>query len=350
MSDKKLRFAMFGTGNFGPFFAKYINEVAELVAICDPSPEAMARFVESTKLKVLEFTDCQQLLDSVEVDAVALTGPNHTHKAIAIEAAKTGAHVFCEKMMALTVPDCWEMVRACEAAKVRLMVGQKRRLRPPWARMIQLRDVLGPVVAISTVGYFEEVFHGWWARKAQSGGLLACSGVHELEWMRAMCGDVATVSAISAPQIDARYDFADSIHVSLQYRSGAIGFLGVSLSYPLKKYRQAYGAEVICRDGGMRLVTSIQHADLHWRLSSELIDHQERFEETGGNPIGAEEALRREVREFVRWVTDGTPPTLTWEQGLRCVEIIEAAHRSATEAGKWMHLPLYPDLEWKRSS
>ena len=350
MSDKKLRFAMFGTGNFGPFFAKYINEVAELVAICDPSPEAMARFVESTKLKVLEFTDCQQLLDSVEVDAVALTGPNHTHKAIAIEAAKTGAHVFCEKMMALTVPDCWEMVRSCEAAKVRLMVGQKRRLRPPWARMIQLRDVLGPVVAISTVGYFEEVFHGWWARKAQSGGLLACSGVHELEWMRAMCGDVATVSAISAPQIDARYDFADSIHVSLQYCSGAIGFLGVSLSYPLKKYRQAYGAEVICRDGGMRLVSSIQHADLHWRLSSELVDHQERFEETGGNPIGAEEALRREVREFVRWVTDGTPPTLTWEQGLRCVEIIEGAHRSAAEAGKWMHFPLYPDLEWKRSS
>jgi len=349
MSDKVLRFAMVGTGNFGPFFAKYINEVAQLVAICDPSAEARARFVESTKLKVLEFANHEELLDTVEVDAVALTGPNHTHKAIAIKAAQAGRHVFCEKAMALTVPDCWEMVRACEAAKVRLMVGHKRRLRPPWARMIQLRDLLGPVQAISTVGYFAEAFQGWWTRKAESGGLLDCSGVHELEWMRAMCGDVAAVSAISAPHADARYDFPDSIHVSLRYRSGAIGFLGVSLSYPLKKYREAYGAEVVCRDGGMRLVTSMQHADLNWRLSSEPVDYHERFEESCGNPIGAEEALRREVREFVRWVTDGGHPTLTWEQGLRCVEIIEAAHRSAEEAGKWMQLPLYPDLEPKRS-
>ena len=61
-------------------------------------------------------------------------------------------------MMALTVPDCWEMVHACEAAKVRLMVGHKRRLRPPWARMIQLRDLVGPVVALSTVGYFAGSF------------------------------------------------------------------------------------------------------------------------------------------------------------------------------------------------
>src|SRR4030095_16856780 len=103
------------------------------------------------------------------------------------------------------------------------------------------------------------------------------------------CGDVAAVSAIAAPHVDSRYDFSDSIHVSLQYRSGAIGFLGVSLSYPLKKYREVYGAEIVCRDGGMRLATSLQAADLYWRLSSESVEHHERYEETGGNPIGAEE-------------------------------------------------------------
>lgn len=347
MNKRKLRFGMFGTGNFGPFFAKYINEVAEVVAICDPSPAARTRFLDSTQLKVQAFESYRELLDSVDLDAVALTGPNHTHKDIAVQAAKTGLHVFCEKAMALSVQDCWEMVRACEAAKVRLMVGQKRRLRPPWARMIQLRDVLGPVVAISTVGYFQGEFQGWWTRKAESGGVLDCSGVHELEWMRAMCGDVAAVSAISAPQIDSRFDFADSIHVSLRYRSGAIGFLGVSLSYPLKKYREVYGAEVVCRDGGMRCVSSIQHADVSWRLRGENVEHHERFEETGDVPIGAEEALRREMREFVRWIEEGTEPTLTWEQGLRTVEIIEAAHRSALESGQWQSLPLHPELEPK---
>jgi len=38
--------------------------------------------------------------------------------------------------------------RACEAAKVKLMVGHKRRLRPPGARLIELREILGPVYAI----------------------------------------------------------------------------------------------------------------------------------------------------------------------------------------------------------
>ncbi len=35
---------------------------------------------------------------------------------------------------ARTTAECWQMVRACEKNGVKLMVGHKRRLRPPWAR------------------------------------------------------------------------------------------------------------------------------------------------------------------------------------------------------------------------
>ncbi len=34
--SQRVRFGMLGTGNFSPFLAQYINEVAEVVAICDP--------------------------------------------------------------------------------------------------------------------------------------------------------------------------------------------------------------------------------------------------------------------------------------------------------------------------
>jgi predicted dehydrogenase len=348
MANKRLRFAIFGTGGFGTCFAQYVNEVAELVAICDPKPESRANFLKATGLKVPEFDDHERLLANVQVDAVVLTGPNHTHKPQAIASACAGKHVFCEKAMAPTVPDCWEMVRTCEAAKVRLMVGQKRRLRPPWSRMLDLRKQLGPLVAISTLAYWDarpDNFQGWWTREAESGGLLNLSGVHEIDWMRAMCGDVERVSALPGARIDSRYDFADSMHVMLQFRSGAIGFLGVSLSYPLLRYRQVCGAEVVGHAGGMQLVTSFNCADIHWRSIRDAEAHHERFEEAGPNPVGAEEALRRELREFVQWVTDGTEPTLTWREGLRCVEVMEAAHRSAKQGGTWMNLPLYPELE-----
>ena len=64
-------------------------------------------------------------------------------------------------------------------------------------------------------------------------------------------------------------------------------------------------------------------------------------------PVGAEEALRKETREFVRWITDGTDPCLTWREGLRCVELIEAANRSkshGSESGSSYH----STRNWKR--
>jgi predicted dehydrogenase len=348
MTRERLKFALIGTGNFAPVLAGFIGEFADVVAICDPSAQSRAKFTKSTGLKVTEFADHDSLFETKEIDAVALTGPNFAHVSAAIAAAQAGKHVFCEKTMAPTVPECWSMVRACESAKVKLMVGHKRRLRPPWARIIQLREQVGNVAAMSIVGYFDarpDDFKGWWTREEQSGGLLTLSGVHELDWMRALCGDVESVCAVAGPQVDPRYDFSDSIHVMLRFRSGAVGFLGVSLSYPLKRYRQVYGAEITCTGGGMRLVSSFHEADVYWKMFSENEEHHERFEEQGGDPVGANEAIRKEIREFVRWIVQGTEPSLTWREGLRCVELIEAARRSAKKQGEWITLPLYPELE-----
>lgn len=348
MDTRRPRFGIAGAGAFSPVLANFIEETAQVVAICDPNVSSRRKFVAATGMNVSEFTSFEEMIEKVELDAVALTGPNFTHPPLAVAAAQAGKHVFCEKIMAPTVPECWQMVHACDEANVKLMVGHKRRLREPWARMIQLREQLGSVVAMSIVGYFDsrpDDFKGWWTREAESGGVLALSGVHELDWMRAMGGDVAAVSAIAGSKIDQRFDFSDSVHVTMKFRSGAIGFLGVSLSYPLRRYRQVCGAEVTCSSGGMRLVTSFQTADLSWKLLGESDEHNMHFEELGGDPVAANEALRRETREFVRWIVDGTQPTLSWREGLRCVELIEAARHSVRQGGAWISLPLYPNLE-----
>jgi predicted dehydrogenase len=343
MKNRRLRFALFGTGDFGPHFAPYINEVAELVAICDPRAEARHSFVRQSGLEVAQFDDPQRLLAGIDIDAVAITSANFTHKDIALAAARAGKHVYCEKAMANTVPDCWEMVRACEAAGVRLMVGHKRRLRPPWARTIELRDRLGPVAAITACMYFDARpynHQGWWTKEALCGGLLDVAGVHTIDWMRAMCGDVANVRALAGPQIDSRYDFPDTLHVEMQFKEGATASLNVSLVYPLRKFREAVGFQVICQHGGIHLDPYLDHIDLYWQHQSDSATHHERYDE-----LGFDHAYRKEIGDFVRWITEGSQPCLTWREGLRCVEVMEAAHRSAREKGEVIQLPLYPELE-----
>ena len=343
MSAPKLRFALFGTGDFGPQFAQYVNEFAELVAVCDPDRHARAGFVETTGLELLEFNHHEQLLEDVDIDAVAIASPNFTHREIAVAAAQAGKHVYCEKAMANTVPDCWEMVRACESSGVRLMVGHKRRLRPPWGRMIELRQRLGDVLAITSCAYYDARpydHQGWWTRRDQCGGTLPVIGVHIVDWMRAMCGDVATVRATAAPQCDRRYDFPDTLHVSLQFHSGAVATLNVSMVYPMLKFRESGGPLVVCENGGMRFVPFMEHLDLFWQHRDDAEPHIERFDD-----LGFDHAYRQEFGDFIRWITDGSEPCLTWREGLRCVEVMEAAHRSADENGSVISLPLYPDLE-----
>ena len=78
MTTRRLRFALFGTGDFGPQFARYIQEVADVVAVCDPKPEARANFARQTGLHLPEFDHHLRLLAEVDLDAVALTSPNFT--------------------------------------------------------------------------------------------------------------------------------------------------------------------------------------------------------------------------------------------------------------------------------
>ena len=343
MKNDRLRFALVGTGDFGPHFAPYIGEFAELVAISDPNPAARANFAKHTGLDLPGFDRHEKLLDEVEVDGVVIASPNFTHKDIALEAARRGKHVFCEKAMAPTVPDCWEMVRACRKAGVRLMVGHKRRLRPPWARMIELRQKLGDVLAITSCAYYDARpynHQGWWTHRDQCGGTLPVIGVHIVDWMRAMCGPVVNVRGMAAPRVDPRYDFPDTLHVSLQFASGAIATLNVSTAYPPLRFREAGGPLAICRQGGIRFVPFLEHLDLYWQHHDDLEPHFERFDD-----LGFDHAYRQEFGDFIRWITDGTEPCLTWEEGLRCVEVMEAAHRSADEDGSVIELPLYPELE-----
>lgn len=346
MSDR-IRFGLVGCGGFGKELGRYLLEIADILALCDPVEPGMQATAEALSLSVPHYTDYHQLIDAGGLEAVAVTSANHAHAEITIAAAEAGLHVYCEKAMARTVPECWEMVRACQRNNVKLMIGHKRRLRPPWARMIELTRPEGPLgdpLAITVCAYGDyrpyDMMNAWWGDPDLSGGFFHTANIHVIEWFRAMSGPARRVSAVHGPQHDERYKFRDIVHATFEFKSGAVASISGGLSYPLHQFRESEGPWGECRHGGFKLVPQMDHIDLYWQRLDEDTPHHERFDD-----LGFDHAFRLEVGDFVRWIQEGRKPCLTWVEGLRCVEMLEAAHRSADMGGVPIELPLYPELE-----
>jgi UDP-N-acetyl-2-amino-2-deoxyglucuronate dehydrogenase len=349
--SKRLRLGLAGCGGFGKELAAYFMELTDVVALCDVNETGMAATAQALGLDVPQYTDYRAMLAAGGLDAVIITAANHVHAEIAIAAAQAGLHVFCEKAMARTVPECWAMVRASQENHVKLMVGHKRRLRPPWARVIQLTGdaFLGAPLSITASIYADNrptgFFGTWWADPKLCGGFFHAHGVHVIDWFRALCGDVATVTALYGPQHDSRYLYPDIIHATYRFKSGALASICGGQSFPLHVFKESEVPWGECRHGGFKLMPYRDHIDIHWQRLDEQEAHHERFDAPG-----IDHAFRLETGDFVRWIQEERAPCLTWIEGLRCVEMMEAAYRSAAAGGQPIHLPLYPALEQESQS
>jgi predicted dehydrogenase len=105
----------------------------EIVAVVDPDPAAR-RYVEATPGHgVLE-----EALESVECDAVLVTSPPGTHHVVARAALEAGRHVLCEKPLATTLEDAFDLVETADRAERILMVSQNYRYNAPFRAMQRL--------------------------------------------------------------------------------------------------------------------------------------------------------------------------------------------------------------------
>jgi predicted dehydrogenase len=114
----------------------------ELVGLSDISPEVLGEL--ATRYPHAEtHRDYRELLQRGDVDAVAVTTPDHA--AIAEEAARAGKHVFVEKPLCFTPAEGRAIVAAVEESGVRAMVGYMRRYDPALCRLLEDLDGLGPI-------------------------------------------------------------------------------------------------------------------------------------------------------------------------------------------------------------
>ena len=88
-------------------------------------------------------TDPAQVYADPDVDAVVIAAPARFHAELTVAAAQAGKAVFCEKPMAMTLPDADRVIDAVRAAGVVLQVGFNRRFAADWAAARALLDAGG---------------------------------------------------------------------------------------------------------------------------------------------------------------------------------------------------------------
>lgn len=128
-SSGKLRCAVVGVGYLGRFHAqkyKALTEEAELVGVCDASPER-ARVV-ADELGVPAIGDYKSLVG--RVDAVTVASTTRTHYEIAKFFLENGVHVNVEKPMTVTIAEAEDLVRLSKTKNLKLQVGHVERFNP----------------------------------------------------------------------------------------------------------------------------------------------------------------------------------------------------------------------------
>ena len=148
---KEIRWGIIGLGWFGEVHAEVLAEMpgVELAAVCTRRPQRLAEVADRHQVR-RRYTDYHQLLADPDIDVVGITTHIQDHRDIAIDALRSGKHVFLEKPMAPTPADCDQILAAAAAAPGNFMVGHICRFDPRVALAKQAIDEgqIGQIVSM----------------------------------------------------------------------------------------------------------------------------------------------------------------------------------------------------------
>jgi predicted dehydrogenase len=133
-ASKRIGYAVVGLGHISevavlPAFRH--SKKAKLVAVVSGDERKAKRLARKFGARdYYTYDEYVLCLNHPQVDAVFIATTNGTHAEFTIRAAHSGKHVLCEKPMANTVEDCQQMIDACRAHDVRLMIAYRKYFEP----------------------------------------------------------------------------------------------------------------------------------------------------------------------------------------------------------------------------
>lgn len=127
-ANDRLRIATVGMGIMGNNDTDTALKVEgiELVAACDLYTGRLTRVKEKYGNHIFTTRDYRELLERKDIDAVVIGTGDHWHARIAIDAMKSGKHVYCEKPMVHKISEGEPVIAAQQQTQKVMQVGSQR--------------------------------------------------------------------------------------------------------------------------------------------------------------------------------------------------------------------------------
>lgn len=261
-----------------------------------------------------------------------ITNPATLHIAIAQPLAEIGVHLLIEKPLAASREGITHLIDTCKERNAILMVGYNLRFSASlqFFRELLRQGAIGEFLSVRCeVGQFlpswrpDKDYRQVVSAKQELGGGALLELSHELDYLRWIFGDIDWVRATLSRQSGLEIDVEDSAHLT-------VGFLPSNNEHQLVgtinldfiRHDQTRSCTVIGENGSLQWngltgeVKVFEENSTAWKT---LFDQQPQADDT----------YVAEWQDFLHCVSEKNVPTITGEDGLRVVEIIEAARLSA---------------------
>jgi len=287
------------------------------------------------------YSDLAAFLSDPQVDVVNVCTPSGAHLEPAVAAARAGKHVLVEKPLEVTPARCRRIIDACRRRRVKLVTAFQNRFKEVNLAIREAVDAgrLGKLVNASTqVKWYRDqryydsgAWRGTWA--LDGGGCLMNQGIHAVDLLIWLVGDVVEVSAYANRPTRKRIEVETNLVAALKFKNGALGIIEASTEiYPGYPRRLE-----ICGTTGT--VASVEEDLLYWDFAKKrAADAQvlEKFAVKRGSSGGAAdpmafsiEAHRCQFQELTDVLLKRRRNlTCAGAEGLRSVKLIDAIYRS----------------------
>jgi UDP-N-acetyl-2-amino-2-deoxyglucuronate dehydrogenase len=328
-----MKIGLIGGGNISNTHARAASAISgvEVGAVYGANHDKISRL--SQEYGAVAYQDFGAFLAHRPMEIVIIGSPSGLHARQGISAAHRGLHVLVEKPIAISADQSAALITACEKANVKLGVIFQDRFKPHIRLLKQLIEdgALGRILlADARVKWYrppeyygKSRWRGTW--DLDGGGALMNQGVHTVDLLLWLLGDVTRVQALTATLLHS-IETEDTALALLEFTRGTLAtLLATTAAYPGYLRR----LEITGTEGTVILENDIiAAAHLRSQPAGLVTTEAPDLNASSSSPVVSDvRGHQSAIEDFVRAVEQDRRPACDGRDAQRSVALIEKIYQ-----------------------